>query len=226
MAELSENPLAPDWGEIEQGNTRAVADALTLIWALLSQQKPFNALDNLPPGDANTVLALDSSALAPSWLASPTLTSLTLTGLLDLSGAGAGQIKFPASQHASGLANVFDDYEIGLWTPNDQSGALLTFTMAVGAYLKAGQMVVTSCNVTYPVTASGAAAVIGGFPYVTQNQANVFWGGFSSYSPANYSFSLGANASISGVYLNQAGVTNAALSVKNIELITVYRAGT
>jgi len=36
--------------------------------------------------------------------------------LLDISGASAGQIKFPATQNASADANTLDDYEEGTWT--------------------------------------------------------------------------------------------------------------
>lgn len=36
MADLAEDPLAPDWGEIDKGNPRAVSDALWLIWQRMS----------------------------------------------------------------------------------------------------------------------------------------------------------------------------------------------
>src|ERR1035437_2045665 len=51
-----------------------------------------------------------------------------IQGPLDLTGASAGQIKFPASQNASSDANTLDDYEEGTWTPADGSGAGLSFT--------------------------------------------------------------------------------------------------
>lgn len=39
MADLAEDPLAPDWGQIDNGDARAVSDALFLIWQLI-QPKP------------------------------------------------------------------------------------------------------------------------------------------------------------------------------------------
>jgi Pectate lyase superfamily protein len=52
----------------------------------------------------------------------------------------------------------------GNWTPIDSSGAGLTFGTAVGRYTKIGRVVNWQMFVSYPVTASGASAVIGGLP--------------------------------------------------------------
>jgi hypothetical protein len=46
------------------------------------------------------------------------LAAVTASGLVDISGASAGQIKFPATQNASAGANTLDDYEEGTWTPS------------------------------------------------------------------------------------------------------------
>src|ERR1035437_3947013 len=79
-------------------------------------------------------------------------------GLLDLTGTGAGQIKFPASQNASSDANTLDDYEEGTWTPNDASGAGLTFSTAFGTYTKIGRTVHAFFVVIYPATEIGRAS--------------------------------------------------------------------
>ena len=44
-------------------------------------------------------------------------TGLAVTGLLDISAATAGQIKFPATQNPSADANTLDDYKESTWTP-------------------------------------------------------------------------------------------------------------
>lgn len=95
--------------------------------------------------------------------------ALAVAGLLDVSGAAAGQIKFPATQNASADANTLDDYEEGTWTPTDASGAGLTFTTPAGAYEKIGRQFRASFSLTYPATASGASALIGGMPFTTAN---------------------------------------------------------
>jgi len=50
------------------------------------------------------------------------------------------------------------------WTPIDSSGASLTFSTAVGAYVKCGKLVTFTFQIVYPTTASGATALIGGLP--------------------------------------------------------------
>jgi hypothetical protein len=53
----------------------------------------------------------------------------------------------------------------GSWTPTDASGALLTFTTLVAAtYTHSNGVVTAAFAIQYPVTASGANAVIGGLP--------------------------------------------------------------
>lgn len=78
-------------------------------------------------------------------------------------------ISFPASQVASGDPNTLDDYEEGSWTPNDQSGASLTFSTALGRYIKVGSLVHVSCKITFPVTADGSNTKIGGLPFTASN---------------------------------------------------------
>ena len=65
-------------------------------------------------------------------------TGLAVTGLVDISAATSGQIKFPATQNASTNANTLDDYEEGTWTPAPNSG---TFSSATGTYTKVGRLV-------------------------------------------------------------------------------------
>lgn len=69
--------------------------------------------------------------------------STSLTGLLDLSGASAGQIKFPATQNASADANTLDDYEEGTFTPvfSFAGGTTGMATSVSGNYVKIGKVV-------------------------------------------------------------------------------------
>jgi hypothetical protein len=81
---------------------------------------------------------------------------------------GGGQIAFPSTQIPSAGLNTLDDYEEGSWTPNDASGAGLTLTGVVGDYIKIGKLVFVNAVFLYPVTASGAAAIIGGLPFTAK----------------------------------------------------------
>src|ERR1035437_8312340 len=63
------------------------------------------------------------------------------SGLFDISGASAGQIKFPATQNPSSDANTLDDYrEKKTWIPTVGSGAGLTLTINSATYTKIGNV--------------------------------------------------------------------------------------
>jgi len=76
-----------------------------------------------------------------------------------------GGIAFPATQVAVTDVNTLDDYEEGTWTPIDSSGAGLGFVVVAGLYTKIGNVVFITGRITYPVTASAAAIIIGGLPF-------------------------------------------------------------
>ena len=78
--------------------------------------------------------------------------ALTTTGLFDISGASAGQIKFPATQNASADANTLDDYEEGTWTPayaltTPGTSSFGTYATQTGTYTKIGNKVEAWCIV-------------------------------------------------------------------------------
>ena len=104
-----------------------------------------------------------------------TLTSLTVSGtttpqaLLDISGASAGQIKFPATQNASADANTLDDYEEGTWTPS--VGGTATYTAQTGTYTKKGREVTASLLLGIDAIGTGSQTTISGLPF-TAGAAN------------------------------------------------------
>lgn len=57
----------------------------------------------------STAMSLDSAGLTVTG-------SISATSLVDISAAGAGQIKFPATQNASADANTLDDYQEATYT--------------------------------------------------------------------------------------------------------------
>lgn len=86
----------------------------------------------------------------------------------------SGQIRFPATLNLSSDPNTFDAYVEGDWNPVDASGAGLVLTVTSATYIrKAGECSVW-LDVTFPVTANGAAVRLGGLPFlahVLQNSA-------------------------------------------------------
>jgi hypothetical protein len=68
-------------------------------------------------------------------------TSVKPNVLLDISGASAGQIQFPATQNASSNANTLDDYEEGTYTPTFASMTVNSGTAVYsGKYTKIGNL--------------------------------------------------------------------------------------
>jgi hypothetical protein len=151
--------------------------------------------------------------------------NVTVGGILTT----AGQVAFPASQNASSDANTLDDYEEGTWTPNDQSGASLSFTTVLAHYVKIGQVVHVWGRLTFPSTGSGASVVIGGLPFTSQTVGSVIYTGLVSNS-------VGAVAAVAEVASNATtfaikrvtatgtAVVNSDLTLGSIEFTFRYRA--
>src|ERR1035437_5252288 len=107
------------------------------------------------------------------------------SGLFDISGASAGQIKFPASQNASADVNTLDDYEEGTWTPviggsTGTSGQ--TYSVQVGYYTKIGKFVTASFYLV--LSAKGTItgnAQIQGLPFTSDATAGHLAGGLIAY---------------------------------------------
>lgn len=100
---------------------------------------------------------------------------------LDLSGAAAGQIAFPATQNASADANTLDDYEEGTWTPvltfATPGDVAVTYTNQTGNYVKIGRMVHLFFNITttaFTHTTAAGALQITGNPFTQANIGSVF----------------------------------------------------
>jgi len=94
-------------------------------------------------------------------------TTGTFTGLVDISAASAGQIKFPASQNASSDANTLDDYEEGTWTPElKNTSSSSTWSQRSGLYTRIGRFVI--CQFVVDGGNSGTAGselALSGLPF-------------------------------------------------------------
>lgn len=116
-----------------------------------------------------------------------------VTNLLDLSGAAAGQIKFPTTQNASAHPNTLDDYEEGSWTPaltfSTPGDLNVVYGSRNGTYVKIGRKVtvmfyIQTSNFTH-TTANGNARITG-LPFSLLNQHDVIgsleWAGITKAS--------------------------------------------
>jgi hypothetical protein len=140
--------------------------------------------------NGDVTLTHSSNALAFAGASS----GYSFDALLDLSGAAAGQIKFPAAQNASSNANTLDDYEEGTWTPVltfDTPGNLsVTYSAQNGAYTKIGQLVCYAVDITtsaFTHTTAAGGMRITGIPFTATNSFNYRGGSlWQGITKANY----------------------------------------
>lgn len=173
---------------------------------------------------ALTNSTINSTVIGGTTPAAGTFSALTSTGLVDISGASGGQIKFPAAQNASANANTLDDYEEGTFTVTDNSGAGLSFTVFTGNYTKIGRLVHARFSLQYPVTANGSAAKITSFPFAAVGGD---YGGHSSYTTLGSALTgLMGTTSLDLYDLSGVAKTNANLSGKTVAFNFPYTAAT
>jgi hypothetical protein len=147
--------------------------------------------------------------------------TITPQGLIDASGASAGQIKFPATQNASADANTLDDYEEGSWTPTiggsgGQSGQV--YSVQVGRYVKVGKLVTAQVSVTLSTLGTITGNVqIQGLPFTAENTTDL-----RSSCAINWASTTTAYVYLTGILnpnttaITLAGATAAATALGNL----------
>jgi hypothetical protein len=79
----------------------------------------------------------------------------------------------PGGTGVTTTSTTVKNYQEGVWVPTDQSGASLTLSTGVCRWTKIGRIVTVNFNLTYPTTADGSSAVIGGLPFLNKGFAAV-----------------------------------------------------
>lgn len=123
-------------------STKAWADCP--LWTYPENHKLDSEINNICQNELNPVFNIASGS------------SMTVT-YLKVSSITATSINF-------GQTNL-NTYKEGTWTPTDQSGANLTFTVTSAKYTRIGNAVYVEVFLAYPAQANGLSAIIGGFPY-------------------------------------------------------------
>lgn len=145
-----------------------------------------------------------------------------LNGITHTITLSSGQIVFPAAQNASSGANTLDDYEEGTWTPTvggsgGQSGQV--YASQVGTYIKIGQLVIASFNVTLSTLGTITTDVqVKGLPFTVNGTSNytpttgaIYWSGMTSSFVTLVGF-----AAASSTAITIAGATAAATGLANL----------
>ena len=136
-------------------------------------------------GSAASYFSADTGALTSYGLTASTLqmsagngadqlvvsqTSVKPNVLLDISGASAGQIQFPATQNASANANTLDDYEEGTWTPvmsGSTTAGTGTYNGQVGSYVKIGSVVYYTLDLSWTNHTGTGNMNLSGLPFTS-----------------------------------------------------------
>ncbi len=135
------------------------------------------------------------------------------------SASGAG-ITFPATQSASSDANTLDDYEEGTWTPTDNSGAGLTFTLNCRQYTKIGRAVTINLEFTWPTTADTNNVTIS-LPFSSNSNNRA---GMTAFSNVVGEVNIYASGGANFILFNDVGtqITNATMSGKYLIVSLTY----
>lgn len=200
----------------DDGTTEYVLAKITLL-----------TLESLHWTKATGLYALDVNGNRKEATAT-TFATITSAGLLDISGASAGQISFPATQNASSGANVLDDYEEGTFTPAIAFGGAavsVTYSVQVGRYTKIGNTVniriylvlsnngssVGDCTITgLPFTANAATNGRSAFAVSPNNLTGISGHITCQILPSGTTLILGYLGTGTGTNLSDTTVTNTA----------------
>ena len=188
----------------------------TKISALPASTTPLAGTEVLPIVQGGATVKVSVANLTAGRAISATQLTLTTGNLIVASGQG---IDFSATP-GTGTSELLDDYEEGVWTPADNSGAGLTFTGINASYTKIGRAVTINVELTFPVTVDATAAAIS-LPFSSDSGTRGGGAIFSNRAGGtNIYFVGGANF----VLYSDAGVplTNADLSTKYLIFSLTY----
>ena len=142
------------------------ADIATALSTAVLKDGTQTATASVPFAQGIGVGTANAFAVSATGTITGTSTSTqVVSGPLNIAGASAGQIVFPATQNASANANTLDDYEEGTWTPvlSSAAGTITTVGTVIGKYTKIGNAVTitTNCTITTNGTGSGSLTITG-----------------------------------------------------------------
>jgi hypothetical protein len=154
---------------------------------------------------------------------------VTAGGLSDVDQTTIGAGKVLTNTASGGKASSWQTplaQTVASYTPTDQSGASLTFASASGTYVQIARIVYMTCDITYPVTASGSPAAIS-MPVLALGGPQALVVGFNASATTFMALSVGSNPSKIQFYLLTNGTaSNVNLSGARIVISGCYQSFT
>ena len=180
------------------------------ISALPASTVPLAGTEVLPIVQSSTTKQVSVANLTAGRAISATQITLTTGNVIVASGQG---IDFSATS-GTGTSELLADYEEGVWTPTDTSGAGLTLTNNGSQYTKIGRAVTINFEIVWPVTVdvsnvsvslpfnSGASNRAGMSAFSNlAGEVNIYTPGGANFTLYNDTGVAITNATISGKYL-------------------------
>ncbi len=136
-----------------------------------------------------------------------------------------------ASSGISFGGSTLSSYAVGSWTPSDQSGAGLSFTITgTPSYIRKGNSVFAFGTITFPATASSANISIGGLPFTSKSnggggEVGTVQVGYNNISASTISGLVNQNATTFKLFSGGSSIiTNATASGKVLVFTIDYYA--
>ena len=169
-------------------------------------------LECVEPGQRHRAGRTASESLRlNAWRCRRALAAVTSNWIDSISTSGVPHASQPSTTDIS-------DITTGTWTPVDNSGGGITFTITTATYLRVGNTVFIQMSISLAVTANGANFQLKGLPYTPSTAANVF----ATMNAGPY---MGLLTSGGSIYLLTTGsvfLTNANCSAQVITLNGIY----
>lgn len=156
---------------------------------------------------SGTITGVSSLATA---LVNPVVTTTMGVGNATPAASGSG-ITFPVAISASSDANTLDDYEEGVWTPNQGAGLTVVGTFSSeGSYTKVGRIVTIRGAVfgNTSIAASSAGRISSNLPFAPNfdTAGSYFNGALSAGGQVDAAptglFAVGTIATTTGIYFS------------------------
>jgi len=152
------------WGQAISGSSITATDGtIQMLMRPLSGTLRIDCYDN--PITVTKPLNIDCSTFTVQIADVTKFAMVATTGNATFSGTLTSTGLLTASAGINLGNTTLSNYQEGTWTPADNSGASLSFTVTYSQYTRIGRVVTVSMFIVWPSTVSGATVSISGLPF-------------------------------------------------------------